>query len=238
MVALSNSSCRNSSSAAFRILRPVSSVFGVRFRRRWPQIEDVQELECTLQGDQIFERVHRTDAVGVLARIGSDDLIAGALNRAGLLTGSGNRSAKERVTQAAEAMQFKAKRPADEQAAAGDDLNRTVPNLSSIVFLAEEKKAKGDPTRILFTGDAGPRDEESGEAQKRRTGESVADEAAHLLALAKFISARAGDPHDADLLAAAQRSGAKCVPTYSTDGYRQSSRNCAVCSCPRPNSNR
>jgi ribonuclease BN (tRNA processing enzyme) len=49
----------------------------------------------------------------------------------------------------------KAKHPADEQAAAADYLNRTVPNLSSIVFLAEEKQAKGGSTRILLTGDAG-----------------------------------------------------------------------------------
>ena len=38
------------------------------------------------------------DAVRVLARICSDDLIAGALNRAGLPTGRGNRWTKERVT--------------------------------------------------------------------------------------------------------------------------------------------
>ena len=38
------------------------------------------------------------DAVRVLARICSDDLIAGALNRAGLQTGRGNRWTKERVT--------------------------------------------------------------------------------------------------------------------------------------------
>ena len=49
----------------------------------------------------------------------------------------------------------KAKHPADENAAAADYLNRTVPNLSSIVFLAEEKKSNGSPTRMLLTGDAG-----------------------------------------------------------------------------------
>ena len=38
------------------------------------------------------------DAVRVLARICSDELIAGALNRAGLQTGRGNRWTKERVT--------------------------------------------------------------------------------------------------------------------------------------------
>ena len=47
-------------------------------------------------------------------------------------------------------------------------------------------------------------DEESAGAQKRRAGESMADEAAHLWAVAKFVSAVAGDPHDADVLAAAQ----------------------------------
>jgi len=42
-----------------------------------------------------------------------------------------------------------------EQSVAADYLNRTVPNLSSIVFLAEEKSSSGESNRILFTGDAG-----------------------------------------------------------------------------------
>src|SRR5262250_1555007 len=45
-------------------------------------------------------------------------------------------------------------------------------------------------------------DEESTRAQKRRAGESMVDETAHLWAVAKFVSAFAGDPHDADVLAA------------------------------------
>jgi len=49
----------------------------------------------------------------------------------------------------------KAKQPADEQAAAADYLNRTVPNLSSIVFLAEHTDDAGETTRMLLTGDAG-----------------------------------------------------------------------------------
>ena len=49
----------------------------------------------------------------------------------------------------------KAKHPKDEHAAAADYLNRTVPNLSSIVFLAEYAASKGQPVRILLTGDAG-----------------------------------------------------------------------------------
>jgi hypothetical protein len=49
----------------------------------------------------------------------------------------------------------KAKHGTDEQAVAADYLNRTVPNLSSIVFLAEQKSDNGKPTRILMTGDAG-----------------------------------------------------------------------------------
>ena len=49
-----------------------------------------------------------------------------------------------------------------------------------------------------------PGDEESARAQERRAGESMADEAAHLRAVAKFVPAVAGDPHDADVLAAAQ----------------------------------
>jgi len=49
----------------------------------------------------------------------------------------------------------KAKHPADERSAAADYLNRTVPNLSSIVFMAEQKSAAGKSTRMLLTGDAG-----------------------------------------------------------------------------------
>ena len=54
-------------------------------------------------------------------------------------------------------------------------------------------------------------------AQERRTGESMADEVAHLRTIAKFVPTVAGDSQDADLLAAAQRFGAKCGPAYSTD---------------------
>lgn len=49
----------------------------------------------------------------------------------------------------------KAKHPADEQAAAADYMNRTVPNLSSIVFLAEQRSPDGKSTHMLLTGDAG-----------------------------------------------------------------------------------
>lgn len=49
----------------------------------------------------------------------------------------------------------KAKHPTNEKAAAADYLNRTVPNLSSIVFLAEQTDDAGKTTRILLTGDAG-----------------------------------------------------------------------------------
>jgi beta-lactamase superfamily II metal-dependent hydrolase len=49
----------------------------------------------------------------------------------------------------------KAKLAVDEQAVAADYLNRTVPNLSSIVFLAEQKSSGGKATRFLMTGDAG-----------------------------------------------------------------------------------
>jgi len=49
-----------------------------------------------------------------------------------------------------------------------------------------------------------PGHEESARAQKRRTREPVADEAAHVWTVAKFLSALAGDPHDADVLAAAE----------------------------------
>src|SRR2546428_257574 len=46
--------------------------------------------------------------------------------------------------------------------------------------------------------------EESTRAQKRRAREPMADEAAHLRLTAEFVSPVAGDPHDADVLAAAQ----------------------------------
>lgn len=49
----------------------------------------------------------------------------------------------------------RAKNANDERAVAADYLNRTIPNLSSIVVLAEEKNKEGKPTRILLTGDAG-----------------------------------------------------------------------------------
>src|SRR6516225_7215096 len=62
-----------------------------------------------------------------------------------------------------------------------------------------------------------PGHEESTRAQKRRTGESVADEAAHVWAVAKFVPANTRDSRDADLLAAAQRSRAECQPAYSAD---------------------
>ena len=49
----------------------------------------------------------------------------------------------------------KSKHPSDEKAAAADYLNRTVPNLSSIVFLAEHTDDAQRTTRMLLTGDAG-----------------------------------------------------------------------------------
>jgi hypothetical protein len=49
-----------------------------------------------------------------------------------------------------------------------------------------------------------PGHEESARAQKRRAGESMADEATHVWTGAKFVSAIAGDSHDADLLATAE----------------------------------
>ena len=45
--------------------------------------------------------------------------------------------------------------PKDEGAIAADYLNRTVPNLSSIVFLAEQRGNGKEHTRVLMTGDAG-----------------------------------------------------------------------------------
>jgi len=51
--------------------------------------------------------------------------------------------------------------------------------------------------------------EESARAQSDYR-ESMADEVAHLRTVAEFVSAITGDSRDADLLAAAQRSGAEC----------------------------
>jgi hypothetical protein len=44
---------------------------------------------------------------------------------------------------------------ASEESVAADYLNRTVPNLSSIVVLAESTDVQGEPRRMLLTGDAG-----------------------------------------------------------------------------------
>jgi hypothetical protein len=49
----------------------------------------------------------------------------------------------------------KSKPKARPQAIAADYLNRTVPNLSSIVLLAELKSGRSKPKRMLLTGDAG-----------------------------------------------------------------------------------
>src|SRR6266566_5138674 len=49
-----------------------------------------------------------------------------------------------------------------------------------------------------------PGDEELARAQERRAGESMADEAAHLWAVAEFVSASARDSHNADVLAATE----------------------------------
>jgi hypothetical protein len=49
-----------------------------------------------------------------------------------------------------------------------------------------------------------PGDEELAGAQERRAGESMADEAAHLWALAELVSAAPRDPNDEDILAAAE----------------------------------
>lgn len=48
------------------------------------------------------------------------------------------------------------------------------------------------------------RDEELTRTQKRRAGKSMADEAAHLRSVAELVSALSRNPHDANLLAAAQ----------------------------------
>src|SRR4029077_3825370 len=59
-------------------------------------------------------------------------------------------------------------------------------------------------------------DEESAGAQKRCAREPMADEVAHLWAVAEFVPAVATDPQDADVLAAAQGSGRERGPTHST----------------------
>ena len=45
--------------------------------------------------------------------------------------------------------------PADPPAQAADYLNRTAPNLSSIVVLLEAARSNASPVRVLLTGDAG-----------------------------------------------------------------------------------
>jgi hypothetical protein len=60
-------------------------------------------------------------------------------------------------------------------------------------------------------------DEESAWAQDGRTGESMADEAAHVRTVAEFVSAVAGNSYPAELLAAASGPGAECGPTYPAD---------------------
>jgi hypothetical protein len=45
--------------------------------------------------------------------------------------------------------------PSDPDARSADYLNRTIPNLSSIVLLAVAERADGPPARVLLTGDAG-----------------------------------------------------------------------------------
>jgi len=62
-----------------------------------------------------------------------------------------------------------------------------------------------------------PGDEEPAGTQNRRTRESMANEAAHLWAVAKFVPATAGNPHDADVLAAAQRFGTGGSVAHSAD---------------------
>jgi beta-lactamase superfamily II metal-dependent hydrolase len=49
----------------------------------------------------------------------------------------------------------KANHEAEEHVVVADFLNRTIPNLSSIVFLAEERNENEKSTRMLLTGDAG-----------------------------------------------------------------------------------
>jgi len=52
-------------------------------------------------------------------------------------------------------LKAKARPKGTPQAIAADYLNRTVPNLSSIVIMAELKSGRGKPRRMLLTGDAG-----------------------------------------------------------------------------------
>src|SRR5215470_7031474 len=76
-----------------------------------------------------------------------------------------------------------------------------------------------------------PGHEESAWAEERRAGESMADEAAHLWTVAKFVPAITRDSRDADLLAAAQRSRAECGPAYSADAEDADADESAVGQC-------
>src|SRR6516225_9563236 len=76
-----------------------------------------------------------------------------------------------------------------------------------------------------------PGHEESARAEERRTGESMADEAAHLWTVAKFVPAITRDSCDADLLEAAQRSRAECGSAYSADAEGADANESAVGQC-------
>src|SRR5438093_3879731 len=70
--------------------------------------------------------------------------------------------------------------------------------------------------------------EESTRAQKRRTREPMADEAAHLRLIAEFVSPLAGDPHDADVLAPAQCLGARGGTARPPDSEGADPNECSI----------
>src|SRR5215471_7280494 len=59
-------------------------------------------------------------------------------------------------------------------------------------------------------------------------GESMVAQAAYLWAVAEFVSAVPGDPHDADVLATTQRLGAECRPSYPADAEGTDADECPV----------
>src|ERR1700730_7628113 len=77
---------------------------------------------------------------------------------------------------------------------------------SSAVDWSVLDRSLRDSRRSWFRSVSGecPGDEELTRPQKRCAGESMADEAAHLRSVAELVSTLARNPHDADLLAAAQ----------------------------------
>src|SRR5207244_2285352 len=76
-----------------------------------------------------------------------------------------------------------------------------------------------------------PGDEEFARAQERCAGKPMAHEAAHLWAVAEFVSAPTRDSHHADVLAATARLGASGRAAYSADAEGADADESSVSQC-------